>query len=108
MKKLLGFFIFLGKGPFALIKRHPFLTKRHLGKPGGASGGRTPPNWKLFLTLDSNFKKRIFLEKGTFDEVSNLWMFFLPEVGPEITIQKFTTMKQGKEHLKEHTMSQIW
>ena len=62
---------FLENGSF-LNERVPFLTKGHLHNPEGLlEVASLPPNWKLFLTLLIQIKKKSFSKRALFNETSN-------------------------------------
>ena len=70
---------------FPFIKTAPLFDKRALGQARRVvGGGRIPPNQKLFLTLLIQIKKEeFFWKRALFNGVSNPWMLFLPETGPD-------------------------
>ena len=73
--------IVLQKGLFASIKGHLCMTKGHLDNPEGQVKVASP-NQKLILISFIYIKETIFFKKGTFNEVSHPWTFYLSKIDP--------------------------
>ena len=61
------------------------LTKEHLDHPEGQVEVESLPNWKLFLTRNSNQEKIFFFKMSTSNEASDPRTLYLYKIGLEVT-----------------------